>query len=781
MFSKLPWSHHSGEAHEEQEQEESLTTILSSQEDRTELTLLIANCTETMRKTIVDTFDANQTGHKADIVKDLKGQNEWTDAVKADIAAQEKAQREQAARERELSAPKMQETKNAALKFFDNWRENVISRVGEVVNSQEAARHQKERAHAQHHHLPNKRISSTSQDYVDTDKAMREAFPPTETPLAKFDEPKRALILHSILLLMLSLEHYSAHSRVLLLHLTSSLHLSVKFLAEDEGKIARGLLEAANMKADEETKKAAEENASSRKWKVGLAAVGGATLLAVTGGLAAPLLAAGVGSVMGGLGLGATATAGYLGTMAGSSVIVGGLFGAYGARMSSQMMDAYAREVEDFAFIPVRTHHKPRKIEKEYRRLRVAIGISGWLSSKEDVVEPWLVIGNGMETFALRYELEALMALGNAMTTMISSAAWGYAKNELIKRTVFSALTAALWPLGLLKISRIVDNPFSVAKGRSDKAGELLADALINKAQGERPVTLVGYSLGARVIYICLRKLAERKAFGLVESVVLLGAPTPSTAADWRMIRSVVSGRVVNVYSTNDYILGFLYRSSSVQYGVAGLMPIEGVAGVQNVDVTDLVGSGHTSYRWLSGLILRKIGFEDIDATQLKKQEVALAENEKKEEAERSQDQQTQDQNAQTQPPGQAPLIDASDKPTESDSLGPGGVPSDQAVQDLEKKVDAKNQESMMSWMTEKLQLGGATATTAAVRAKTWYMTRGTPAAGATKAAGQVEGQVKGGADVQVPKSAPQPGAEADLAKSQALGAEEQALGGPQL
>ena len=415
MFSKMPWSS-SGDSHEEKEHEESLTTVLSTPEDRTELTLLIANCTETMRKTIIDTFDANQTGHKADIVKDLKGQNEWTDAVKADIAAQDKAQKEQAAREKELSAPKMQETKNAALKYFDTWRENVISRVGEVVNSKEAAKHQAERAHAQHSHTPSKRISSISQDYQDTDKALREAFPPTETPLTKFDEPKRALILHSILLLLLSLEHYSAHSRVLLLHLTSSLHLSIKFLSEDESKIARGLLEAAHMKADEETKKAAEENASSRKWKVGLAAVGGATLLAVTGGLAAPLLAAGVGSVMGGLGLGATATAGYLGTLAGSSVVVGGLFGAYGAKMSSQMMDAYAREVEDFAFIPVRTHHRPRKIEKEYRRLRVAIGISGWLSSKDDVVEPWLVIGQGVETFALRYELEALMALGNALT-----------------------------------------------------------------------------------------------------------------------------------------------------------------------------------------------------------------------------------------------------------------------------------------------------------------------------------------------------------------------------
>ena len=231
------------------------------------------------------------------------------------------------------------------------------------------------------------------------------------------------------------------------------------------------------MKAEDETKKKAEENADSRKWKVGLATVAGAAIVGITGGLAAPLLAAGVGSVMGGLGLGATATAGYLGTMASSTLLVGGLFGAYGGKMTGRMMDQYAREVEDFAFIPIRTYHRPRKIEKEYRRLRVAIGISGWLTDKDEVVEPWRVIGPELEAFALRYELEALLGLGNAMTTMVKSYAWGYAKKEIIKRTVFASLTAALWPLGLLKISRIVDNPFSVAKARAEKAGEVLADA----------------------------------------------------------------------------------------------------------------------------------------------------------------------------------------------------------------------------------------------------------------------------------------------------------------
>ena len=150
------------------------------------------------------------------------------------------------------------------------------------------------------------------------------------------------------------------------------------------------------------------------------------------------------------------------------------------------------------------------------------------------------------------------------MEAVAKSAAWSVAEKEIIARTIFANLMNALWPVAVLKISKVVDNPFSVAKNRADKAGLVLADALINKAQGERPITLVGYSLGARLIHSCLMSLAERRAFGLVESVVLIGTPAPSDADVWRATRSVVASRLVNVYSENDYILAFLYRTSSI-------------------------------------------------------------------------------------------------------------------------------------------------------------------------------------------------------------------------
>ena len=571
--------------------------------------------------------------------------------------------------EKELGAPRMKELKEASLTYFDNWRMKVMERVGTVVNSKETASSQMKATPAPSlaPQSLDKAIEPEKTGSRDTSpgSVLTTLYPPIQTELSSLEEPTKILIVHSVLLLLLSLEHYVAPSRVLLLYLTSSLHLPLSVLISDEEKVAKGLLEAAKqMSGETETQKKAEENKQSRKWKVGIASVAGAALIGVTGGLAAPLVAAGVGSVMGGLGLGATAAAGYLGSVAGSTLIVGGLFGAYGGKMTGQMMDAYAREVQDFAFLPVHGNHeeqnekhhgakhdgKPptsfdqmdavvdRNVDQGHlshteekamsdpssRRLRVTIGITGWLTSKTEILTPWHVLApTTSEVFALRWELEALLNLGNSMIAMVSSAAWGYAKNEMIKRTIFAELMAAMWPVALLKVSRVVDNPFSVAKSRADKAGEVLADAIINKAQGERPVSLIGYSLGARVIYTCLKTLARRHAFGLIESVVLIGAPAPSDTNDWRIIRSVVSSRLVNVYSENDYVLGFLYRTSSIQYGVAGLQKIEGLSAVENVDASEIV-SGHLRYRYLTGHILQRIGFEGISVEQVQKEQKAL-------------------------------------------------------------------------------------------------------------------------------------------------------------
>ncbi|MCJ1229134.1 hypothetical protein MMC12_005799 [Toensbergia leucococca] len=693
------------------EDDQSLTTILNP-DQRGELTLLIAGATASMRQAIESNFDATAT-LSSNLVEELTSEddkimNPNVDTGDVDVEQYDRERNLKEEREKELSAPKMKELKAACLHFFDDWRRGVIERVGEVVNSKETATTHMAGAHpspSTTHSPSDKKIDpETPSTPSASASSLSTLYPPISTPLSSLPSERKILIVHSTLLLLLSLEHYISPSRILLLYMLSSLHLPLEVLAEDEEKVATNLLEAAkHMSGESETQKKVEENKDSRKWKVGLASVAGAAIIGITGGLAAPLVAAGVGSVMGGIGLGATAAAGYLGTVAGSTVIVGGLFGAYGGRMTGQMMDAYAREVEDFAFEPVRGNAQNLGEDEEEaakkavadsgsRRLRVTIGISGWLTEKDEVVKPWRVLGKGAEVFALRWELEALMNLGNSLTTMISSTAWGYAKSELIKHTIFAELMSAMWPIGLLKVSRVVDNPFSVAKSRADKTGSVLADALINKAQGQRPVTLVGYSLGARVIYSCLMSLAKRKAFGLIESVVFIGAPTPSSTTDWRVMRSVVAGRLVNVYSANDYVLGFLYRTSSIQYGVAGLQKIEGLPSVENVDVSETV-SGHLRYRYLVGSILKKIGFEDIENQEVQREVEELKARDEEEEK-------------RTYANKARKGLDIPDG-DEKSGAAVGGPESEKQAEDMERTVKEKTQKSMMGWAQEQLARTG--------------------------------------------------------------------------
>lgn len=241
----------------------------------------------------------------------------------------------------------------------------------------------------------------------------------------------------------------------------------------------------------------------------------------------------------------------------------------------------------------------------------------------------------------------------------------------------------------MCKVGRIIDNPFSVANHRAQKCGEVLADALINKAQGERPVTLIGYSMGAKVVYACLRQLAERKAFGLVENAILIGTPASATSAEWRNLRAVVSGRLVNIYSTNDYVLGYLYRSQSISLGVAGLQAIEHVKGVENFDVSSLV-NGHTRYRFLTGPILQQIGFEDVDLEGLKEEEVGLKELDEKENRER-----------------------AENEEKEETKGGSTKEVSDEYVQGLEKEVEKKNEQSYIGWAQSKMVSAGSSVSAA--------------------------------------------------------------------
>ena len=170
-------------------------------------------------------------------------------------------------------------------------------------------------------------------------------------------------------------------------------------------------------------------------------------------------------------------------------------------------------------------------------------------------------------------------------------------------------MSAIQLPMVLTKLAYLLDNPWSVSLDRAAAAGLILADTLVHRNLGVRPVTLVGYSLGARVIYFCLRELARVGATGLVQNAYMFGSPVAVSQDEYSAAVSMVAGRVVNGYATNDWILGYLFRATSGGISsVAGLAPVD-VPGVENIDVTKHV-NGHMAYRTAMPVLLREVGWE---------------------------------------------------------------------------------------------------------------------------------------------------------------------------
>ncbi|KID91533.1 DUF726 domain-containing protein [Metarhizium guizhouense ARSEF 977] len=517
------------------------------------------------------------------------------------------------------------ELKKETLVFFRKWKSSVLQRFTEInVNDMTAetsgpyGRGRSDRGvYRAARGGRGGRGGSTGPHCVPTrhkDSKLAARHPPVPNTLWSLHPDRRELLLHIALLILLSLQDYKANSRLLLLKLTSSLNLSFETYQSGEAQVAQGLVRAALDALLEDAAKADEET-------------GGPKFKMVLGGpvnLTAVLKYVRIGTRQRGLGLSTITAASLLGTMAENAVLMGSLFGINPAKLPSKMLVTFARDIQDFAFVRLckdpYNYDDVTMLEVSHRRLHVLVALSGFLTDSKDVAETWKFLNSQSELYAIQWEHAALTNLGSALETVIKSTAWESAKKEIESKSIFKTLMTSAWPQPLLRISKIVDNAWSVGMVRAEKAGAMLADALMrHKFQGERPVSLIGYSLGARAIYACLMVLAERRQFGVVDSVVMIGSPFPAESRVWLTMKSVVSGRLVNVYSENDYILGFLYRSCNLQFGIAGLQEIQGADGVENHCV-EALPKGHLSYSSLTDHILQSIGWEDFHVQVLNKE-----------------------------------------------------------------------------------------------------------------------------------------------------------------
>lgn len=401
---------------------------------------------------------------------------------------------------------------------------------------------------------------------------------------------------------------YDARHRVALRLLATWLDVKWIKMEAIETMVACSAMALKEEVSKEETR---SPESSWAKWKrggiIGAAALTGGTLMAITGGLAAPAIAAGFSALAPTLGTiipvigasGFAAAASAAGSVAGS-VAVAASFGAAGAGLTGTKMARRIGDVEEFEFKAIGENHNQG-------RLAVEISVSGFVFEEEDFIRPWEGQYNNLERYALQWESKNLFSVSTAIQDWLTSKIATEMMKQGAMMTVLGTLVTALaWPATLLALTDFIDSKWTIAVDRSDKAGKLLAEVLLKGLQGQRPVTLVGFSLGARVIFRCLQILAESETnAGLVERVVLLGAPIAIKDVNWEATRKVVAGRYVNVYSTNDWMLGIAFRANLLTQGLAGIQPVD-VPGIENVDVTEVI-EGHSSYLWCTQQILEQL------------------------------------------------------------------------------------------------------------------------------------------------------------------------------
>lgn len=412
-------------------------------------------------------------------------------------------------------------------------------------------------------------------------------------------ENVRWMVLHDLLVATVSDGCYDAREREGFRRIAALLRIPWERVTAAEDRLAKELRMAPPCPAP--LRQETPEAKKKQRWRV----IGTAAAAAVAGIALAPFAAPAVGGTIGTyfLGLsGAAATSAGLATLGGGSLAAGGFgmaggtaaiasaLGLSGASLVGRKMARRIGGINEFRYVPLGGEG-----------MHSFIAVSGFLSEESDPTRMWAqlpAIAQHGEHWALRWESQHLLDLGKMLASIGMHRAGSLAIQAFAKHASRAATRNFNWPVAVLNAASLIDNPWSVAKDRSEKTAQLLADNLSARVHGHRPVTLIGFSLGARVIFRALEKLGEKgdRALGVVDHVVLMGGAFSADSQRWRKLRHIAAGRVINAYCPTDWVLGYLYRAAELEFqNIAGLHAVN-VPGVESIDVSQFV-DGHLSYK----------------------------------------------------------------------------------------------------------------------------------------------------------------------------------------
>ncbi|KAF9699376.1 hypothetical protein EKO04_002283 [Ascochyta lentis] len=426
---------------------------------------------------------------------------------------------------------------------------------------------------------------------------------PSQLPESKnLDIDLRWTVLCDLFLLLVADSIYDSRSRELFEVVGKYLSVDWLEICRFEKRVTDALemqeeANKENWNEDEHMESRRKKALRKRLAFMGLATVGGGLVIGLSAGLLAPVIGAGLAA--GFTTIGVAGTSSFLAGAGGTAVITSIAVttgGTVGVRAANRRTGA----VKTFEYRPLHNN----------KRTHLIITLAGWMSGKADDVRlPYSTVDPIMgDIYSVLWEPEMLRSMGDTIN-ILATEALTQGLQQVLGSTLLTALMSAMTlPLALTKLSYLIDNPWSVSQARADMAGLILADSIIDRNLGTRPITLVGFSLGARVIYACLRELQIRGAFGLVQNVYMFGTPIVANTDEYIKIRSVVPGRFVNGYATNDWILGYLFRATGGGAArVAGLAPIQ-IPTIENINVTEFV-PGHMAYRAAMPKLLREAGW----------------------------------------------------------------------------------------------------------------------------------------------------------------------------
>ncbi|KOS19417.1 putative membrane protein [Escovopsis weberi] len=435
-------------------------------------------------------------------------------------------------------------------------------------------------------------------------REMPEVKTPSQLPTTeKIDIDLRWTVLCDLFLLLVADSVYDARSRVLMERVGKSLDISWLDICKFEKRVTDAL--EMQQQADKEDWNEDEHMEARRKaalkrryFMMGLATVGGGLVIGLSAGLLAPVIGAGLAA--GFTTIGVTGTGSFL-AGAGGAAMITSTAAASGSYVGIKAANRRTGAVKTFEYRPLHNN----------KRVNLIVTVSGWMTGKvDDVRLPFSTVDPIMgDIYSVLWEPEMLRSMGDTIN-ILATEALTQGLQQLLGSTILVSLMAAVQlPVVLTKLAYLIDNPWAVSLDRAVAAGQILADSLLERSLGTRPITLVGYSLGARVIFSCLQELAKRGAYGLVQNVYLFGSPIVVKKEEYIMARTVVAGRFVNGYSRNDWILGYLFRLTNGGIRrVAGLAPIEDLPWIENVDVADMV-PGHMEYRTAMPMLLMHCGW----------------------------------------------------------------------------------------------------------------------------------------------------------------------------